>query len=170
MDQRNLWLIRTTTTQNSCRSTRRASSTNKHECGCSQVKGKSKLQPKVLVGTTATIPMHERRWIDIEPSEQNFASYDLSKKVINVLRQNQTLQRTKDGAIEFCRIKLYLRNHHHSQVHNWSDDRWKVCLVAGGRNEEISISLIIRERFSMSDLFRDILGIASLILHYKTMC
>ena len=27
---------------NSCRSTRRASSTNKHECGCSQVKGKSK--------------------------------------------------------------------------------------------------------------------------------
>ena len=29
-------------TENSCRSTRRANSTNKHECGCSQVKGKSK--------------------------------------------------------------------------------------------------------------------------------
>ena len=29
-------------TGNSCRSTRRASSTNKHKCGCSQVKGKSK--------------------------------------------------------------------------------------------------------------------------------
>ena len=28
--------------RNSCRSTRRASSTNKHKCGCSQVKGKSK--------------------------------------------------------------------------------------------------------------------------------
>ena len=28
--------------RNSCRSTRRANSTNKHECGCSQVKGKSK--------------------------------------------------------------------------------------------------------------------------------
>ena len=26
---------------------------------------------RVLVGTTATMPMHERRWIDIEPSEQN---------------------------------------------------------------------------------------------------
>ena len=29
-------------TEKSCRSTRRANSTNKHECGCSQVKGKSK--------------------------------------------------------------------------------------------------------------------------------
>ena len=45
-------------------------------------KAKAKPQPRELVGTTATIPMHERRWIDIEPSEQNLASYDLSKKVI----------------------------------------------------------------------------------------
>ena len=64
-------------------------------------KAKAKPQPRVLVGTTATIPIHERRWIDIEPSEQNLASYDLSKKVINLLRHNQTLQREDDGAIEF---------------------------------------------------------------------
>ena len=56
-------------------------------------KAKAKSQPRVLVGATATIPIHERRWIDIEPSEQNLASYDLSKKVINLLRHNQTLQR-----------------------------------------------------------------------------
>ena len=31
-------------------------------------KAKAKPQPRVLVGTTATIPIHERRWIDIEPS------------------------------------------------------------------------------------------------------
>ena len=93
-------------------------------------KTKAKPQPRVLVGTTATIPMHERRWIDIEPSEQNLASYDLSKKVINLLRHNQTVQREKDGAIEFCKIKFYLRNHH-SQIQLWSDDRWKACLAAG---------------------------------------
>ena len=86
-------------------------------------KAKAKPQPRVLVGTTATIPIHERRWIDIEPSEQNLASYDLSKKVINLLRHNQTLQREEDGAIEFCKIKFHLRNHH-SQIQNWSDDRW----------------------------------------------
>ena len=93
-------------------------------------KAKAKPQPRVLVGTTATIPIHERRWIDIEPSKQNLASYDISKKVINLLRHNQTLQREEDGAIEFYRTKFYLRNHH-SQIHNWSDDRWKACLAAG---------------------------------------
>ena len=94
-------------------------------------KAKAKPQPRVLVGTTATIPMHERRWIGIEPPEQNLALYDLSKKVINLLRHNQTLQREDDGAIEFYKIKFYLRNHH-SQIQLWSDDRWKACLAAGG--------------------------------------
>ena len=41
---------------------------------------KKKQQPRVLVGTTATIPKHERRWIDIEPSKQELASYNLFKK------------------------------------------------------------------------------------------
>ena len=81
-------------------------------------KAKAKPQPRELVGTTATIPIHERRWIDIEPSKQNLASYDLSKKVINLLRHNQTLQREEDGAIEFYKIKFHLRNHH-SQIQNW---------------------------------------------------
>ena len=58
-------------------------------------KAKAKPQQRELVGTTATIPMHERRWIDIEQSEQTLAAYDLSKKVISLLRQNQTVQREK---------------------------------------------------------------------------
>ena len=94
-------------------------------------KAKAKPQQRELVGTTATIPTHERRWIDIEPSEPTLAAYDLSKKVISLLRHNQTLQREEDGAIEFYRIKFHLRNHH-SQVQHWSDDRWKACLAAGG--------------------------------------
>ena len=94
-------------------------------------KAKAKPQQREPVDTTTTIPMHERRWIDIEPSEQTLAAYDLSKKVISLLRHNQTVQREKDGAIEFYRIKFYLRNHS-SQVQHWSDDRWKACLAAGG--------------------------------------
>ena len=93
-------------------------------------KAKAKPQPRELAGTT-TIPLRERRWIDIEPSKQDLDSYDLSKKVINLFRHNQTLHREEDGAIEFCKIKFHLRNHH-SQVQNWSDDRWKACLAAGG--------------------------------------
>ena len=93
-------------------------------------KAKAKPQPREFAGTTATIPIHQRRWIDIEPSKQDLASCDLSKKVINLLRHNQTLQREEDGAIEFSKIKFHLRNHH-SQIQNWSDDRWKACLAAG---------------------------------------
>ena len=51
--------------------------------------------------------------------------------MINLLRHNQTLQREEDGAIEFCKTKFQLRGHH-SQIHNWSDDRWKACLAEGG--------------------------------------
>ena len=35
-------------------------------------KAEAKPQPRVLVGTTATIQIHERRWIDIEPSKAKF--------------------------------------------------------------------------------------------------
>ena len=94
-------------------------------------KAKAKPQPRELAGTTATIPTHERRWIDIEPSKQDLASHDLSKNGINLFRHNQMLQREEDGAIEFCKIKFHLRNHH-SQIQNWSDDRWKACLAARG--------------------------------------
>ena len=108
-------------------------------------KGKAKPQPRVLVGTTATIPIHERRWIDIEPSKQNLASYEVSKKIISLLRHNQTVQREDDGAIQFWRIKFHLRNQF-SQVQHWSDERWKSCLaVGGGSKKDISIALIILE-------------------------
>ena len=72
-----------------------------------QVKGKSKTtQRREFTGTTATIPIHQKRWIDIEPSKQDFAPHDLSTKVINLLRHNQTSQREEDGAIKFCKIKI----------------------------------------------------------------
>ena len=51
--------------------------------------------------------------------------------MISLLRHNQTVQREDDGAIQFYRIKFYLRNYS-SQVQHWSGDRWKSCLAAGG--------------------------------------
>ena len=95
-------------------------------------KAKAKPQPRVLVGTTATIPIHERRWIDIEPSEPSLAAYEVSKKVISLLRHNQTVQREDDGAIQFWRIKFHLRNHSFLTCTHWSDEHWKSCLAAGG--------------------------------------
>ena len=93
-------------------------------------KAKAKPQPREYIGAT-TIPLSERVWIDIEPSKQDLESYNLSKKVINLLRHNQKLHREEDGAIQFYKIKFHLRDHH-PQIQNWSDDRWIACLAAGG--------------------------------------
>ena len=97
----------------------------------SRSKAKAKPQKREPVDTPTTIPMHERKWIDIDPSEQSLKAYEVSKRVISLLRHNQTVQREEDGAIQFWKIKFHLRNQF-SEVQHWSDERWKVCLAAGG--------------------------------------
>ena len=77
------------------------------------------------------IPMNERKWIDIEPGESSLSACEISRKVINLLRHSQTVQREDDGAVQFCRIKNYFQSQFPQAIH-WSDDRWKACLSAGG--------------------------------------
>ena len=55
----------------------------------SRSKARAKPQKREPVDTPTIIPMHERKWIDIEPSEPTLAAYDVSKKVISLLRHNQ---------------------------------------------------------------------------------
>ena len=63
-------------------------------------KAKAKPQKRELVITPSIIPMHERKWIDIEPSEPTLAAYDVSKKVISLLRQsNSTVGRRWSNSI-----------------------------------------------------------------------
>ena len=84
-------------------------------------KAKAKPQRRETSELPSTIPMNEREWIDIEPAEPSLSAYEVSKKVISLLRHNQTVQREEDGAIQFWRIKFHLRNQF-SQVQHWSDD------------------------------------------------
>ena len=63
----------------------------------------------------------KEKWIDIEPSVSSLTAYEVSKKVISLLRHNQTVQREDDGAIQFWRIKFHLRNQF-SQVQHWCDE------------------------------------------------
>ena len=49
--------------------------------------------------------MNERNWIDIEPGESSFSAYEITKKVIHLLRHSQTVQREEDGAVHFWKIK-----------------------------------------------------------------
>ena len=94
-------------------------------------KAKAKPQRRETVDLPSIIPMNERKWIDIEPGESSLSAYVISKKVINLLRHSQIVQREHDGAVHFWRIKNYLRNQF-PQTQYRSDDRWKACLAAGG--------------------------------------
>ena len=119
-------------------------------------KAKIKPQPRESTGMT-TIPLRERKWIDIEPSKQNIASYDLSKKVVNLLRHNQTLQREEDRAMNSARKNFFFEIIIHKYRIGVMIDGKLVWLQEEDRNEDISIALMIREQFSTSVLFKDIL-------------
>ena len=95
-------------------------------------KAKAKPQRRELADySPSIIPMNERNWIDIEPGNHALSAFEVSKKVIHLLRHSQKVQQEDDGAVQFWKIKNYLRNQF-PQVQHWSDDRWKLCLAAGG--------------------------------------
>ena len=79
------------------------------------------------------IQMNERKWILILSHEilLSLSAYEISKKVIHLLRHSQTVQREEDGAVQFWRRKEHLQSQF-PQIPHWSDDRWKACLAAGG--------------------------------------
>ena len=133
-------------------------------------KAKAKPQPRESSGTT-TISFNERIWIDIVPSRQDYDSHTVSRRVINILRHNRDVNREQDGAVQFYKIKFLIRDYSLS-TQNWSDNRWLACLAAGRRtpNEDISIALITWDQSFTSELFKDILGTASLIWPCRIMC
>ena len=59
------------------------------------------------------------------------SAYEVSKRVIHLLRHSQQVQREEDGAVHFWRMKEKLQIQFQQSIH-WSDDRWKACLAAGG--------------------------------------
>ena len=94
-------------------------------------KAKAKPQRREPVDSPSIIPMNERNWIDIEPGNSSLSAYEISKKVIHLLRHSQNVHREEDGAVQFWRIKENLQNQFPHSPH-WSDSKWKVCLAAGG--------------------------------------
>ena len=111
------------------------------------------------------VPMESRNWIDIEPGKYSLSEYEVSKKVIHLLRHSQKVQREEDGAVHFWRIKENLQNPLPQSIH-WSDDRWKACLAAGGGAKsrfqyctDASGTIVF-----ISELFKDIQDAILLIL------
>ena len=101
-----------------------------------QSKAKAKPQRKEPYGSSRIIPIERRIWIDIEPGKYSLSEYEVSKKVIHLLRHSQKVHREEDGAVHFCRINANLQSQFPQSTH-WSDDRWKACLAGGGGAKRI---------------------------------
>ena len=132
-------------------------------------KAKAKPQRREPVDTPSIIPMNERKWIDIEPGESSFSAYEISKKVINLLRHSRTVQREDDGAVQFRRIKNFLQNQFLPKKIGRMIVGKHACQQEEERKGDISTVLIFQEQSFTSVLFRDTLDAISLILHYRTM-
>ena len=88
-----------------------------------------------LLALPRIVPIERRNWIDIEPGKYSLSEYEVSKKVIYLLRHSQQVHREEDGAVHFWRMKENLQNQFPQSIH-WSDDRWKACLAARERSKK----------------------------------
>ena len=132
-------------------------------------KAKAKPQRREPVEVPSTIPLNERKWIDIEPGVSSLSAYEVSKKAINILRHSQTVQREDDGAVQFWRIKDSIQDQF-PWTPSWSDGHWIACLAAGGGAERrYQYCTDASERIVYLRALQGHSGPISLILHYKTM-
>ena len=51
--------------------------------------------------STVTLPYHQRDWIDFEPGQYDKSCFEVSKKMIRLLRHDPSILREEDGAVEF---------------------------------------------------------------------
>ena len=97
----------------------------------SRTKAKAKPQRRDSAGSsTKAILIRERTWTDVEPGEYSISDYEVSKKMIRLLRHGQHVHREEDGAVQFWRIKENLQKYF-LYCHHWSDDRWKKSMARG---------------------------------------
>ena len=98
-------------------------------------KPKAKPQRRELAGSSPRIvPIGKRTWTDIEPGKYTFSDYEVSKKVMYLLRHSQNVHREEDGPVHFWRIKEKFQNKSLHSPH-WSDSKWKVCLAGEGNKK-----------------------------------
>ena len=98
-------------------------------------KAKAKPQRREPAGSSPrTIRIGERIWTDVEPGEYSLSHYEVSKKVMYLLRHSQQMHREDDGAVQFWRTKDNLQKHFPCCPH-WSDNKWKKSMAGGGNKK-----------------------------------
>ena len=96
----------------------------------SRTKAKAKPRRRTSAcSSTRTLPIGERTWTDIEPEDYPPIAYSVPRQLSILLRCGHP-PREDDGAIEFWRLKDYLRNDF-AQSQHWSEEKWKSTMAKG---------------------------------------
>ena len=132
-------------------------------------KAKAKPQKREPVDVPKIITMNKRKWIDIEPSEPSLAASKSRRKspiFFDTIKQYSGKKMEQFNSVELSFI--FEINSHKYSIGLMSVGKlaWRQEEV---QKEDVSIVLIIWEQFFTSVLFRDTLGVISLILRYRTM-
>ena len=69
--------------------------------------------------STITLPYHLRVWIDVEPGPYDKGCFEVSKKMIRLLRHDPSVLLEEDGAVEFKILAQMFRSEFTSSQH-WS--------------------------------------------------
>ena len=111
-----------------------------------------------------TCPIGKRIWADVEPGKYSFSDYEVSKKVMYLLRHSQHVYREEDGELKkiFRHIScIALIGLTVSGKRAWQEEE--------ETRKDFNNALILQEQLCISELFKDIQDAILLILHYKTM-
>ena len=81
--------------------------------------------------STTTLHYHGRVWIDVEPGLYDKSCFEVSKKMIRLLRHNHTVPREKVWAVEFRTLASMLHSKFTSSP-CWSIRTWLNYLQRGG--------------------------------------
>ena len=86
-------------------------------------KAKAKPQRREPAGSSPrTVPIGKRTWTDVEPGKYSVSDYEVSKKLMHLLRLRKHVHREEDGAVQFWRIKENLQTYFLYCLH-WSDSK-----------------------------------------------
>ena len=96
---------------------------------------KAKPQPKPAVTLSPiSIPVRERKWIDINPERFRQDRFAVSKAIIRLLRHNPSISREHNGAVRFDDIMEEFKAKFDATL-QWPTNDW-ITFLAKGREDQ----------------------------------
>ena len=93
---------------------------------------KAKSRPKPVVNLSSnSVPINERKWIDIDPQPFDRSCFEVSKFVTRTLRHDSSIPREEDGAVRFDDANEKLKENFVSTL-RWTVKTWVNSLARGG--------------------------------------